>query len=597
MQITKSNRTTALTPWLLPRTICVVALASKIATAQHGPAAPADPAPSSPAEYRRAVLAANGNAAKGQQLFNNSAKTQCAKCHPVGGVGPSLAPDLTGLGGGRISTAEILDAILEPSAKIHPDYASTVVALKSGQVLQGLLRPINDTEIEIVTSTAQTVRVSRSEIDQQSPSPVSLMPAGLYQTMSPPEMADLITYLRTLEPPRSGAWREAIDTPDIPIASSPVSFRPIPYQDAPFHRPVWFGPLPGHPATSVVIEMQRARIWTLDQDGGKRSLFADVINETTPGEFTGLMSMAFHPDFTHNRRYFLKLHTPRIGDRTAVQVIERKATPDGLRDSGQPSKLILKIPIFSETHNGGHLAFGPDNLLYIAMGDTGPQGDPLGHSQDLTNLFGKMSRIDIDPADATHPYAIPPDNPFRKTPSACPEIWALGLRAPWRFSFDPPTGDLWIGDVGQGLYEEVTIARAGENHGWNVFEGFRPYSNRYAKPSTTYVPPVFAYHHRIGVSVTGGFVYRGHQNQALAGKYIFGDYETRKVWALTQHDRRMTSIIEIGRAPDKIASFGLDSHGEIHVVGLENGLIHQIDTKTANLNPAPRPREPVTSSP
>ena len=143
------------------------------------------------------------------------------------------------------------------------------------------------------------------------------------------------------------------------------------------------------------------------------------------------------------------------------------------------------------------------------MGDTGPQNDPRGHGQDLSTLLGKMSRIDVDRAEVDRPYAIPPDNPFRDTPDARPEIWALGFREPWRFSFDPPTGDLWVGDVGQGLYEEVTIARRGENHGWNVFEGFRPFSDRYARSDARYVPPVFAYHHRVGVSVTGGFVYRG----------------------------------------------------------------------------------------
>ena len=252
--------------------------------------------------------------------------------------------------------------------------------------------------------------------------------------------------------------------------------------------------------------------------------------------------------------------------------------------------------MFSEIHNGGHIAFGPDGFLYIGMGDTGPQGDPRGHGQDLSTLLGKMSRIDVDHTEAGRPYAIPGDNPFRARPGARPEIWALGFREPWRFSFDPPTGDLWIGDVGQDLYEEVTIARVGENHGWNVLEGFRPFSDRFAKADVRYVPPVFAYHHRVGVSVTGGFVYRGRMNPSLAGKYVCGDYETRRVWALEQHDRNLTSIVEIGRAPDRIVSFGVDSEGQIHVVGFDHGLIYRIDATRADLNAATPAREAVPTS-
>ncbi len=143
------------------------------------------------------------------------------------------------------------------------------------------------------------------------------------------------------------------------------------------------------------------------------------------------------------------------------------------------------------------------------MGDTGPQNDPRGHGLDLSTVLGKISRIDVDRAEKGRSYAIPSNNPFRKSPNARPEVWALGLREPWWLRIDAPTGDLWVGDVGQGLYEEVTIARQGENHGWNGFEGFRSFTDRYAKEGARYVPPVFAYHHRVGFSVTGGFVYRG----------------------------------------------------------------------------------------
>ena len=544
-------------------------------------------------DYRRAALAVRGDAGRGKRLFGDSVRTQCATCHAADGTGASLGPNLSGLGGGRSSLAEMLDAILEPSAKLHPDYPSTVVALKSGRVVQGLLRPVSDSEVDVVTSTKETVRLARSEIEAQSPSRVSLMPAGLQQALSPGEMADLLAYLTTLEPPGTGSLREAVNPRDIPQAVRPVTFRPIVDAAAPFHRPVWFGPLPGHLGTSVVVEMEKARVWLMEVDSSKRTLFVDVLSETTPGEFTGLMSVAFHPNFTQNGRYFLKMHGPRGSGRLAVNIIERKATPDGLRDSGEPSKLILPIPLFSDVHHGGQIVFGPDGLLYFGMGDTGPQRDPRGHGQDLSQLFGKLGRIDVDRAEGGRAYAIPPDNPFRDTPNARGEIWALGFRAPWRFSFDPPTGELWVGDVGQDLYEEVTIVRAGENHGWNVREGFQPFSDSFAKPDARYVPPVFAYHHRVGVSITGGFVYHGHKNPVLKGKYICGDFETRRVWALEQRDRNLTSIVEIGRAPDRIASFGLGLDGEIYLVGLDRGLIYQVDATSADLRPAAPAREVV----
>jgi putative heme-binding domain-containing protein len=574
--------------------IASTSLVPSAALGQDGAAAVAKPTVIRLSDYRAATLASKGDAGRGRRLLENADRTSCLACHAVGGKGATLGPDLAGVGGGRIRVAEILGAILEPSAKIHPDYGSTVVALKSGRVLQGLIRPISDTEIEIATSAAETVRVARSDVEEQAPSPTSIMPAGLHEALSAAEMADLLAYLSTLEPTSSGMRGEAVDPRDIPRAVRPVQFAPIVDRSEPFHRPVWFGFLPGHPGMTAVIEMQRGRVWLME--GRKRTLFVDVLNESNPGEITGLTSLAFHPDFARNGRYFLKMHAPRDGGRLAVRIVERKATPDGLRDSGEPSKLVLNISVFSEIHNGGHIAFGPDGFLYFGMGDTGPQNDPRGHGQDLSTLLGKMSRIDVDRSEGDRPYAIPPDNPFRDTPGARPEIWALGFREPWRFSFDPPTGELWVGDVGQGLYEEATIVRKGENHGWNVYEGFQPFSDRYAKSDARYVPPVFAYHHRVGVSVTGGFVYRGTKNPSLAGKYVCGDYETRRVWAIEQRDRKLTSIVEIGRAPERIVSFGVDSDGEIYVVGIDRGLIYSIDATSSDLTPASPPREVVPTA-
>ncbi len=534
--------------------------------------------------YRRAVLDARGDPGRGRHLFEDAKRTRCVACHAVDGRGGRIGPDLTGVGG-RLAGPELIEAILEPSAKLHPDYSSTTIATRSGRVLRGIVRPVGESEVEVVTSETESVRLAVGDIEEQRPDPVSPMPAGLHEGLAPSEMADLVEYLARLDLPGPAGPHEAGDAREIPRASRPVAFRPVHGPSIAFDRPVWLGPVPGHPGTFAVAEIASGRIWLLEEGpgGARKTPFADLSGEITAGKITGVMALAFHPDYARNRRYFVKLHGPREGGRLAVHVVERRADEGGLRDSGGPSRLILKIPVFSEIHNGGQVAFGPDGLLYIGMGDTGPQGDPRGHARDLGVLLGKMLRIDVDRAEGGRPYAIPPDNPFRGRAGALPEVWAYGLREPWRFSFDPPTGDLWVGDVGQGRFEEVGIVRAGEDHGWNVIEGFRPHSEQYRSSAAGHVPPVFAYSHRVGVSVTGGFVYRGGRLPALRGRYVFGDYETRRVWALTYEGRKFSSIVEIGRSPERIVSFGVDGEGELYVVGFDRGVIYRLDPAGADL--------------
>lgn len=547
--------------------------------------------------YRSSVLTQRGDAQRGRLLYADNAKSRCGLCHAIEGKGNVLGPDLLGVGS-RYDQAGLLESILQPSAKIHPDYVGTIVVTTSGKVHTGILRPVSDTEVEIAVNETEKVRLKLSEIEERKPSPVSTMPAGLHEKLTPGEMADLLAYLTQLRSAVPGTLQDARDPREIARATGPVQFEAIIDRDLAFRRPVWFGAVPGHFGTNAVIEMDRGRIVLLRGEPGKleRSLFANVSEETRSGDIVGLMSIAFHPYFVHNRRYFLKLHSPRSADRLTVNIIERKAAPDGLSDSGEPSKLRLEIPVFSEIHNGGDMAFGPDGFLYIGMGDTGPQEDPRGHGQDLNVLLGKILRIDVDHADGDLAYAIPADNPFRNRPNVRPEIWAYGMREPWRISFDSKTGDLWIGDVGQNRFEEVSIIRSGENHGWNVFEGFQPHSDRFSSKDSQYVAPLFAYNHTVGPSVTGGFVYRGTKAPALVGKYIFGDFESRRVWALEQKDRKITAITEIGRAPDRIVSFGIDSDQEIYMVGYDQGLIYRLNFREIDLTPAPIPRELVATS-
>ena len=218
-----------------------------------------------------------------------------------------------------------------------------------------------------------------------------------------------------------------------------------------------------------------------------------------------MVCVAFHPRFLENRKYYVNYHVRNQGSFFSPVIVERQATPDLRRDAGVPSRRLLQIHQDTDIHWGGMLAFGPDGYLYIGAGDAGPQEDPEGHGQDLSLLTGAILRIDVDRQEGGKPYAIPESNPYRNAaPPIRPEIWASGFRMPWRFSFDPVTGDLWVGDVGQYLFEEVSIVRAGENHGWNVHEGFMPFSDRYRREGETYTPPVMAYRRKYGVFGHGG---------------------------------------------------------------------------------------------
>ena len=223
-------------------------------------------------------------------------------------------------------------------------------------------------------------------------------------------------------------------------------------------------------------------------------------------------------------------------------------------------------------------------MLYAAFGDGGPQRDPNGYAQNPRELLGSMVRIDVDRTDGGRPYAVPPDNPWRarhlRDSAIRPETWAIGFREPWRFSFDFATGDLYVGDVGQDKYEEVSLVRPGENHGWNVREAFAPYSDEYLRTGESFIEPLFAYEHGLGFSVTGGHVYRGTQNESFQGVYVFGDYNTRRVWGLLQRGGVVQSVQEIGTAPGGAASFGVGPRGELYLTTYQ-GTIYHIDLTDA----------------
>mgnify|MGYP000909811249 CR=1 FL=1 len=548
-------------------------------------------------EFRDFAMGRDGDVARGRQLFEDRPRTACSQCHSTDGRGGKAGPDLYAIGD-KFPRRDIIRAILEPSADIAIGYGTTVIETKSGEEHQGILKDATAEKLVLMLADGRSLSLNISEIQSQKGSQISLMPEGLETTMSRQEFSDLVEYLTSLRQPESALPSVRGMPSSIAPIARPIAIRPLIEENLRFphqfvQKPgdvrsglVWFGQIPGASNEFLVVH-QTGKIWRLQKGAGaeSKSLFADVsgelFNERGPN---GLLGLAFHPKFRENRKYYLKHQVFEEG-RIATVVVERQASADLRSDSGQTSRRLWKVVSSTQDHSGGCLGFGPDGYLYIAMGDTGPQQDPQGHGQDMTTHLGKLLRIDVDRTEDGRPYAIPADNPFRSQPGVLPEIWASGFREPWRFSFDRLTGDLWVGDVGQDRVEEVGIVRRGENHGWNVFEGFEPFSNRYRKTQTSYQPPVFAYRRKYGNSITGGFVYRGDPNSSFYGVYVCGDYTSRRIWGVSQENRLLKQVLELGVAPQGIASFAEDHAGNLYLVGYE-GMIYQLDFTESKFEPA-----------
>lgn len=539
-------------------------------------------------QYRDFALGHDGDPTRGRAVFFDEQRSGCARCHSVDGTASKAGPDLFAAGD-AFPRSDLIRAVLQPSAEIAVGYDTTVVETADGETVEGVLKEATGQALVLATGDGRRVHIAVSDIRSRRGSTVSLMPEGLQAGLSLEEFADLIAYLVSLKQPASALAGERGMPPVIAELTRPIAVRPFLPEDMRFphafvHKPgdvryglVWFGPLPGQPGMFVVVH-QPGRIWLVDKTGPQpvKTLFADltgeVFSERGPN---GLLGLAFHPRYRENRKYYLKHQVFEEG-KIVTTVVERVAAPDGRSDSGRPSRRLWQVACVTQNHTGGCLGFGPDGFLYIAMGDTGPQRDPQGHGQDMTTHLGKILRIDVDRAEAGLGYAIPPDNPFRGQPGVRPEIWASGFREPWRFSFDRLTGDLWVGDVGQDRVEEVAMVRRGENHGWNVYEGFEPFSNRDRRRGAVYTPPVFAYRRKYGNSITGGYVYRGDPRSSFYGVYVCGDYTSRRIFGLKQRDRRLEVVRQIGTAPQGIASFAEDEQGRLYLVGYE-GMIYELD--------------------
>ncbi len=325
----------------------------------------------------------------------------------------------------------------------------------------------------------------------------------------------------------------------------------------------------------VVEQKGRILVFPNDQNTPQAKLFLDIVSRVkSTGNEEGLLGLAFHPDFRNNGYFFVDYTRPTTGAGVSQTTISRFKVSAADPDAADPASetIILQITQPYENHNGGQIVFGPDGFLYIAMGDGGSGGDPLGNGQNRKVLLGKILRIDVDHPSGGNAYGIPADNPFVGNLQGWrEEIWTWGMRNPWRFSYDRETGRWWCGDVGQNLWEEVDILRKGCNYGWNVMEGTHCYSPSTGCDTTGLTPPVLDYGRTLGACVTGGFVYRGAQAPALTGAYIYGDYVSGRVWALRYDGTRVTENTEL-IGTGNISSFGMDEKRELYLCEFDGRL-------------------------
>jgi putative heme-binding domain-containing protein len=528
-------------------------------------------------QYRQFAIEHSGDATAGEQLYRKETKLACANCHNITGAEKN-GPNLDGIAD-KYSRRDLIENILRPSLSIKPGYEQTTITTRDGRTIMGRVSRMQKSTVKIMTADGKTVDVQQPDIDEIHESKISMMPDNVALSISQEQFADLVAYLETLHFKVTTGFLAHDQPIEVKRIKEPVAFQPILPPDMKFSNPVWCSALSGVPAQLVVLEHQECKMWRLEptEGGMTRHLFVDLTGQVKYGANWGLMCVAFHPQFKTNRRYFLKHQIEEDGV-VKTAIVERLASEDLLRDSGEPSRRLLAVECPAYNHNGGCIGFGPDGMLYIGFGDGGFQHDPNGNGQNPHAALAKMLRIDVDHRDEGREYAIPKDNPFAKEHESdsahLPEIWASGFREPWRFSFDSKTGDLWVGDVGQDKWEEVCLVHASENHGWNVIEGYEPHSEKYRREGEKLTPPLYAYPHSFGVSVTGGYVYRGSKSPSFDGVYIFGDYETRRVWGLKATDGKVESVRELGESPLHISSFGVGDNGEIYVVGYEGSIFH-----------------------
>jgi glucose/arabinose dehydrogenase len=322
----------------------------------------------------------------------------------------------------------------------------------------------------------------------------------------------------------------------------------------------------------IFVAEQGGKIRILDNGSLLPASFLDISSRVICCGEQGLLSVAFPPGYSA-KRYFYVNYT-RTPDGATVVARYRVSPNDANAADPASEEVVLTIPQPFPNHNGGQLAFGPDGYLYIGMGDGGSGGDPFGLAQNTDNVLGKLLRIDVE--SGAVPYGVPPGNPFVGMAGYRPEIWALGLRNPWRFSFDRLTGELYIGDVGQGAFEEIDVQPAGspggQNYGWNIMEGANCYNSAICNTAGLTLP-VATYDHSQGCSVTGGIVYQGAALPILQGIYLYSDFCSGRIWGLRKNGAGWDNAVLLAAQspPLNISTFGEDERGNVYVANYANG--------------------------
>ena len=338
-----------------------------------------------------------------------------------------------------------------------------------------------------------------------------------------------------------------------------------------FDRPVALV-FPDDGANRGFVVEQPGRIVALNSENDSNT-FLDIRDRVRDrGEEEGLLGLAFDPDFESNG--FLYVYYTADGPRRSV--ISRFSVDPGDRTADPGTEtLVLEVEQPYANHNGGQIVLGPDDFLYVGLGDGGSAGDPKGNGQNPATLLGAILRLDVSSLDSTGTYSIPPDNPFVGVQDARPEIWAYGLRNPWRFTFDSETGDLWAADVGQNKLEEVDLIRPGLNYGWNIMEGDECYPR--SCDTRGLELPIAVYGRDGGCSITGGYVYRGSRIPSLYGAYVYGDFCSGKIWAFRYDGSRVTESILLADTKIRISSFAEDTDGELYILDLDGEIYRFVE--------------------
>jgi len=377
------------------------------------------------------------------------------------------------------------------------------------------------------------------------------------------------------EPDDEDPQEEPVDEDDlfmVPDDFNPLSYELYsPFPDLSFNEPLALISDGVHEDRLYVVERGGSVYSLRGQDStSEKILFLDLTETVdTRGQEMGLLGLSFHPDYKENGYLFVNY------TRDDETVISRFTSTDRETVNLTTEKVILTFSQPYSNHNGGTLLFGADGYLYISSGDGGSSGDPDDHSQNLMSYLGKILRIDVD--TDTSPYLIPTDNPFLDhDEEALPEIFAYGLRNPWKFSFDRGRDHLIAADVGQGEIEEIDLIISGGNYGWNRFEGSRTYNNQDLPEN--HILPVYEYPHSEGRSITGGFTYYGSEMKSLRGAYIYGDFISGTIWALWLDEEKKAQNYELLDTDLMISSFGIDLKGELYIVDFQ-GKIYALKEK------------------